>query len=1118
MAQRFQLKRSSIAGKRPSNEYLEPGEIALNTNARDAGVYFEANDKSILKAGPTYVGQFQPPSEVGYGHGETWLDTANGSLKVWNDDDSRWVSAVSPAQGGASTVIYVGSEYPEASDSVSNDGSARPFASLNRACLEVARRSILQNQPDDPYNSKFTIVLLPGDTVVYNEPGTTLEKFARTETIFQEGGEVTTQELRYFNSVRGSVPLPRGTSIVGLDMRKTRIVPTFYPYWVAGNSEEGALENPRTSIFSWTGNSFVSNVTFVDKKESALVTRIEGEADDVAVFHCLTSQSFRSYEVNENGESIADKVNIQYSDNVTTDYLGLASILPTQDLYVDPVSPTSFRLRDLSGKELLRNQFPAEPSPGSNPPLFFSIVKKLSTHHRLSILSYATEKDLNEYYEKVGMAFSATDFGVSENTYNVVDTETNIVGAVGPNYTTQINEALEAEAYLFNVSLRSNYGMSGLLVDGSKVGGIKEASASHFTAVSMQRDAGVFEVYYNQKWGSLRDTYATANGVQPENVLDDDAIAWMGEKVEIENIRYYYRNQQSTGSGSIGLPSDFTDTRHYMLKAVNGGIIKADNVTAIGTAVGCWSQGGGEILLSNSSTILGGQALRAEGFLGVGTAGGSLPPDRDFLIKGIRRPLSIPYVDIIDESNHKEFYLNVDLASASSTQLTFTSKVDIDSIKPFTLKPGTVIWVKEISTGTKHKATIAEDGLSKDGMSLAVESSGNSISSVNVDDLATPYVRRFIDPRPATHQNYALWVENSSQFHRPPSPSSVLRLAEKPGQGRTDILVYGRQFDPGENGGWNHVFSVIGTLSKKDGDNPNYTERNNVAPANDGNYYVSLRLCDGFAPWAQDTDQKYALGSFCSYEERAFFAGTNELQVGSTAPIPSGSESNWKSSKVGEYLDDAEEVYFGEGFEGNKDKNADKYDSTKKHSYPRGLTTTRENYESKRTIDWDNGEVDLGLGDSSKKFMSPSYSDPSYAASKMAMLRFMELMGYDETTIEELMQPQKWSKRNLPVRDIQDSPQNGYAVSRGEWPVEFNRSSIINATSHNWENAGYLDFLNGLPSYQTSVLSRRQRFDAMATEVWGGVVFVSGTNEAGKFILNSVNVVNASGRPTDEEV
>ena len=65
MAQRIQNKRSSLPGKRPDGSYLEPGEIALNTNSSDPGLFYELSDGSIAKVGPTSLGPNPPTTEVG---------------------------------------------------------------------------------------------------------------------------------------------------------------------------------------------------------------------------------------------------------------------------------------------------------------------------------------------------------------------------------------------------------------------------------------------------------------------------------------------------------------------------------------------------------------------------------------------------------------------------------------------------------------------------------------------------------------------------------------------------------------------------------------------------------------------------------------------------------------------------------------------------------------------------------------------------------------------------------------------------------------------------------------------------------------------------------------------
>ena len=138
MAQRIQLKRSSIPGKRPDGSYLQAGELALNTNAADPGVFFEVNTGAIAKVGPTSVSVDAPLSEVGYGPGETWLDTGNNTFNVYSSVSSKWIAAQSPTFSGSTKLIFVGTSFPEATDDLSNDGSARPFAVLIRCMAQIS--------------------------------------------------------------------------------------------------------------------------------------------------------------------------------------------------------------------------------------------------------------------------------------------------------------------------------------------------------------------------------------------------------------------------------------------------------------------------------------------------------------------------------------------------------------------------------------------------------------------------------------------------------------------------------------------------------------------------------------------------------------------------------------------------------------------------------------------------------------------------------------------------------------------------------------------------------------------------------------------------------------------
>jgi hypothetical protein len=80
MAVRITLKRSSIFNKRPSSSLLDPGELALNTNALTPGLFFEAENNSVIKVGPTYVGDSPPTLTPSLG--ETYYNITNSGFNT----------------------------------------------------------------------------------------------------------------------------------------------------------------------------------------------------------------------------------------------------------------------------------------------------------------------------------------------------------------------------------------------------------------------------------------------------------------------------------------------------------------------------------------------------------------------------------------------------------------------------------------------------------------------------------------------------------------------------------------------------------------------------------------------------------------------------------------------------------------------------------------------------------------------------------------------------------------------------------------------------------------------------------------------------------------------------
>lgn len=90
-------RRSSLLNDRPTPIRIGDGEICLNLNPADPGLYFAdstpAPSTGLIKAGPTFIGSSAPNTPAaGFGSfskGESWLDTSSTHImKLW--DGSAW--------------------------------------------------------------------------------------------------------------------------------------------------------------------------------------------------------------------------------------------------------------------------------------------------------------------------------------------------------------------------------------------------------------------------------------------------------------------------------------------------------------------------------------------------------------------------------------------------------------------------------------------------------------------------------------------------------------------------------------------------------------------------------------------------------------------------------------------------------------------------------------------------------------------------------------------------------------------------------------------------------------------------------------------------------------------
>ena len=172
-------------------------------------------------------------------------------------------------------IIYVNPDDFDASDSIDNRGnsSLRPFKSLQRAFLEVARFSYRVGLSNDEFDA-FSILLYPSEYIIDNSPGEVL--YTNIPPLDANSNmDVTSPNnvLYKYNSVEGGMIVPRGCSLVGMDLRSTKIIPKYVPYPTTYpakgiNTEEQVPS--KTAIFRVTGGCYFWQFSLFDGDQTGV--------------------------------------------------------------------------------------------------------------------------------------------------------------------------------------------------------------------------------------------------------------------------------------------------------------------------------------------------------------------------------------------------------------------------------------------------------------------------------------------------------------------------------------------------------------------------------------------------------------------------------------------------------------------------------------------------------------------------------------------------------------------------------------------------------------------------------------------------------------------------------
>jgi len=493
-------------------------------------------------------------------------------------------------------IIYVDPNALDSTDSIENDGTsaARPFKTLQRALIEAARFSYLPGPNNDKFGNT-TILLYPGEHLIDNRPGwipitgsTFLKRDGTTSTDFYEFDLQTNFDINAdnnalykFNSVHGGVMVPRGTSVVGYDLRKTKIRPKYVPDPENDNIERSAILRLTGACYLWQMSIFdanpngvcykdYTNNTFVPNFSHSKLTAFEYADGANAV---EINDAFNTYSTNKTDLDIYyEKIGLAYGNSsgrpITPDYPSVIDIESKIDEY---------RIVGSRGEEVGISSIRAGDGVGGGDRTEITVtlaqeVTGLDVDTPIRINGVGISTFNGQYVVKEVISDTEIKYATSSQPPVGFD-------AVSGQGTLNIvvDTVTSASPYIFNCSLRSVFGLCGMHADGSSVDGFKSMVVAQFTGISLQKDNNAF-VKYDPTTGKYIDTTNVAN-------------------IYSDSLARYKPSYES-----------------YHIKASNNAFIQCVSIFAIGYAQHFEADSGGDMSITNSNSNFGAKSLLSKGF------------------------------------------------------------------------------------------------------------------------------------------------------------------------------------------------------------------------------------------------------------------------------------------------------------------------------------------------------------------------------------------------------------------------------------------------------------------------------------------------------------------------
>jgi len=493
-------------------------------------------------------------------------------------------------------ILYVNPNDLDSTDSIENQGNSltRPFKTIQRALVEASRFSYQKGLDNDRFG-KTTVLLYPGEHTIDNRPGWIPDgansyklRNGTTSTDFPQWDLSTNFDLTSennalykMNSIYGGVILPRGTSIVGLDLRKTKIRPKYVPNPENDNIETSALLRVTGGCYLWQFSMFDGDPNGVVYKDYTTNTFVPNFSH-----HKLTCFEYAD---GANAVSISDEFLTFSTTRTDLDmYYEKVGLVygPSSGREIEPDYPSTgldiqpkideYRIVGPTGGEVGISSIKA--GDGST----------TSTTITVTTTTALTGADVDTAIRVNGVTAAGYDgqFVISDVTsstefkYQVSSAPTNALpSATGSTVNLAVDTISSSSPYIFNCSLRSVYGMCGLNADGAKADGFKSMVLAQFTGIGLQKDNNAF-VKYDTNSGTYKDSTYAGN----ENIHSDSEAVY----------KPAYTN--------------------YHIKCSNNAVLQVVSVFAIGYAEHFVTETGGDQSITNSNSNFGAKSLISDGY------------------------------------------------------------------------------------------------------------------------------------------------------------------------------------------------------------------------------------------------------------------------------------------------------------------------------------------------------------------------------------------------------------------------------------------------------------------------------------------------------------------------